>query len=121
MGLSQTGEGIVLTALMTGRYISLHTADPAGSGANEVSGGSYARQARGTFSQTGTDPRSASNDAIIDFPVATAPWGTITHFGIWDAVSGGNFLGGYAVTTAKTITTDDIARWPAGALQVRAD
>ena len=32
------------------------------------------------------------NDEIIYFPEATASWGTITHFCIFDAQSNGNLL-----------------------------
>lgn len=120
-GLSTNGESAVLTALMTGRYISLHTGDPGNTGANEVAGSAYARQAQGSFSQTGNNPRTASNDATIDFPIATGSWGTISYFGIWDAVSAGNFLGGYALSVSKAIATDDIARFPATTLAITAD
>lgn len=121
MGLSTAGEAAVLTALMTGRYISLHTADPGNTGASEVSGGSYARQAQGSWSQTGNNPTTMSNDATIDFPVATGAWGVVTHFGIWSAVSAGTFYGGYALSASKDIQIDDIARFIATALAVTAD
>ncbi len=121
MGLSNLGEAAVLAALMTGRYISLHTADPGNTGADEVSGGSYARVAQGTFGSAGSNPTTLSNSAAIDFPTATGSWGTVTHFGIWDAVSGGNFLGGYALTTPKLVADTDVARFQSGSLQVTAD
>lgn len=120
MPLSSNGESTVLNALLASRFVSLHTADPGNTGANEVSGGSYARQAM-TFSNVGSNPTVASNTGVVQYPTATAPWGTITHFGIWSASSGGTFLGSAAVTTPKTIATDDIARWEIGALDVSAD
>lgn len=121
MGLSATGELTLLTTLMTGRYISLHTADPGNTGADEVSGGSYARKAQGAFGNAGSNPTTLSNSADIDFATATASWGTVTHFGIWDAVSGGNFLGGYALSASKLVGDTDVARFPSGSLQVTAD
>lgn len=119
MPLASSGEAAALTALLNGRYISLHTAIPTGAG--EVSGGSYARQAAGTFTQTGNNPTSASNDNAIAFPTATADWGSITYFGIYDAVSGGNLVAYAAVTVTKSILNGDIARWPAGSIVVTAD
>lgn len=121
MGLSTGGESVVLAALMTGRYISLHTADPGNTGASELSGGAYARQAQGTWAAAGNNPTSYSNSATIEFPVATTHWGTITHFGIWSASSAGTFYGGYALTASKDIDINDIARFIANALAVTAD
>lgn len=123
MGLSTTGETTVLTALLAGRYVSLHTADPGNTGASEIStggGSAYARQAA-VFAQTGNNPRSAKNNATVEFPVAATAWGTITHFGLWDAVAAGNFLGGAALTTSKAIAIDDVARFLTDQLIITAD
>lgn len=120
MPLATTGESTVLNALLAARFVSLHTADPGNTGANEVAGGSYARQAA-TFTNAGNNPTVASNSGVIQYPTATAPWGTVTHFGLWSASSGGSFLGSAAVTVPKTIDTDDIARWEIGKLQVSAN
>ena len=120
MPLSSNGESTVLAALLAARFVSLHTGDPGNTGANEVTGGAYARQAA-TFANAGSNPTVASNNALIQYPTATAPWGTVTHFGLWSAVSGGTFLGGAAVVTPKVIDTDDIARWDATKLSVTAD
>jgi len=121
VGLSQNGESLLLTQLLSSRFISLHTADPGNTGANEVSGFAYARVAGGTFNQSGNNPTSATNAAAIEFPVATGNWGTITHFGVWSLVSGGTFYGGWALTASKAYTTDDIARFLAGALTATLD
>lgn len=73
-------------------YLALFTADPGetASYAAEVSGGSYARQLI-TFT-TASGGGSVSNDSVIDTPIATANWGTVTHFAIVNAASGS---GGY--------------------------
>jgi hypothetical protein len=120
MPLATTGESTVLNALLAARFVSLHTANPGNTGASEVAGGSYARQAA-TFANTGNNPTVASNTGIIQYPTATAPWGTVTHFGLWSAASGGSFLGYNSVTTPKSIDTDDIARWEIGKLTVTTD
>ena len=120
MPLTPAGETNVLGSLLAARYVSLHTANPGDSGTAEVSGGSYARQAA-TFTNAGSNPTVASNSNLLQYPTATAPWGTITHFGIWSAVSGGTLLAYNAVTVPKSIDTDDIARWEIGKLTVTTD
>ena len=120
MPLATTGESTVLNSLLAARFVSLHTAAPGDSGASEVTGGAYARQAA-TFTNTGNNPTVAANSTLIQYPTATASWGTITHFGIWSASSGGNFLAWNTVTTAKAIGIDDIARWDIGKLTVTTD
>ena len=120
MPLASAGETIILNALLSGVYISLHIGNPGNSGANEVSGGSYARKAA-TFTKSGSNPTVAANDAVVQFNQATADWGNVTHFGIWSAASGGSLLGYNPVTTAKIIAIGDVARWDIGTLTVSAD
>ena len=120
MPLSTSGETTVLTALLASRFVSLHTASPGNTGASEVTGGAYARQSA-TFTQAGNNPTVASNSGIITYPTATASWGTVTHFGLWSAASGGTFYGYGTVTTPKAIDIDDIARWDIGQLTVSTD
>jgi hypothetical protein len=67
-GLSAAGEASVLTPLTTTAYVSLHIADPGTTGANEVSGGAYARQGPIAFANAGAEPTVASNSAILTFP-----------------------------------------------------
>lgn len=119
MGATQYGENQALTALLTGGYVALHTADP--TVGNEVTGGAYARQAYGAFTLTGTNPASAKNNSLIEFPTASALWGTITHFSIWDQASGGNMRLTGTITDPKIIGSGDVVRWLANALTVTAD
>lgn len=90
----------------------------AGTITDEISGGSYARQAAGFDSAA---DGSAANTASITFPTATADWGTITHVAIMDALTGGNVLFWGAVTTAKLIETNDIFQVTAGNLTITLD
>lgn len=124
--LSNTYETDVLEWLFTGTavtrptawYIGLFTTDPTDAGTGtEVSGGSYVREAA-TFSVTGD---TATTTAAIEWPVATASWGTITHIGVYDALSGGNLIAHAALTASKTINTDDVFRIPAGDLDITID
>lgn len=97
-------------------YVALFTTDPtdAGSG-TEVSGGSYARQAA-TFGAPSNGASTTSAD--ISFPQATGSWGTVTHFGVYDASSTGNLLYHGALTASKTIETGDIFKIASGSLTV---
>lgn len=97
-------------------YVALFTSDPtdAGSG-TEVSGGSYARQSA-TFAAP-SNGASATN-ADIQFPQATGNWGTITHFGIYDALTTGNLLYHGQLTASKTIETGDVFKIATGNLTV---
>ena len=120
-GLSSAGESAVLTPLTTNAYVSLHTADPGNTGANEISGSGYARYGPVTFANAGNNPTVASNTAILTFSAATAAWGKISYFGIWDAATAGNFLGSGALTTPKPVNSGDTARFAAGALTITAN
>lgn len=121
-GLSSYGEGQVLSVIEAAQYVSLHTADPGNTGANEVSGDpSYSRQPVSGFTRTGNNPTVSSNSAAITYPSASTNWGTIGFFGMWSAPSGGNFVGSAAITTPKAVNIGDIARFLVGALQISVD
>jgi hypothetical protein len=98
-------------------YAGLFTSDPtdAGSG-TEVSGGSYARKAI-TFAapSNGVTTNSA---AACEFDQATGSWGTITHFGIFDALTTGNLLYHGALTTSKTISSGDVFKFATSSVSV---
>lgn len=107
-------------------YVALHTADPAedGSGA-EVSGGSYARvavtRATGSWDAPANDSgaQKTANTSAVTFPNPTGSWGTVTHFGIWDASTSGNLLYKGQLTTSRTIVNGDQSpTFAAGALTI---
>ena len=91
-------------------------------GGTEISTSStgYARQTA-TFSVSGTSPTEANISSAIDFPTATADWGTITHLAVFDASTGGNMLAFSAATTSKTVANGDILRIPSGSLAIGLD
>lgn len=97
-------------------YVGLFTSDPGeASGGTEVSGNGYARTAATFGAHSGG---ICSNSAAVTFPVATGSWGTVTHFVIFDASTGGNRLYHGSLTTSKAITTDDVFEFPAGNLAI---
>lgn len=89
MGFTVTAENAAVTGVKNaGNHISLHTADPGDTGASEVTGGTYAREA----TTWGTVASSAVTGSAV---TSNVPAGTtITHWGLWTAVSGGSFLYG---------------------------
>jgi hypothetical protein len=97
-------------------YVGLFLSDPtdAGSG-TEVSGGSYARRSV-TFAAP-SNGASASN-ADVTFAQATATWGTVTHIGLFDALTSGNLLYHTALDASKLIETNDIFKINSGSLTV---
>lgn len=106
-------------------YISLHTGDPGETGANEVA--STNAYVRPTFANNATNwpaasAGSKSNGVAITFATPTgAGWGLVTHFGIWDASTTGNFLIGGALTVSKTINAGDAVSIGIGGLTVTMD
>lgn len=123
MSFTNTLETRVLEwALTTGSptrptewHIGLFTAAPGeAGGGTEVSGGSYVREAV-TFTVSGD---TATNNAAIEWPTATADWGTITHIAVFDAATSGTMLVYGALTASKAITTGDVFRIPSGDLDI---
>lgn len=85
-------------------FLALSTADPLDTeaGIAEPTGGAYSRA---TITFVTATTRNVTQKAKITFPQATASWGNITHYAIYDAVSGGNFLAHGSLTTAKTVAS----------------
>jgi hypothetical protein len=96
-------------------YVALYTVAPTDSSAGtEVSGGSYARQSS-AFTTSGN---TASNTSAIEYPTATAGYGTVVAVAVLDSLSGGNMLAYAALSANKTIATGDVFRIPAGDLDI---
>ena len=98
-------------------YVALYTAAPSDAGGGtEVTGGSYARKSTAGADWSTSSGGSISNANAITFATASASWGTVTHFGVFDAASSGNLLFWAALTASKTIGSGDTASFAAGSL-----
>jgi len=111
-------------------YVSLHTADPGTAGTNNdvtasvrgvatrvgiastafssvgaASGGGY----QITNSMVSQQTTSAANTSPV----------TISHFGLWDTSSGGNFLASGTLTTNVEIQQGDTVQFNSGAMAVK--
>ena len=102
----------------TSVFVSLHTTSPGNDGAGaECSGGSYAREELTAGFDAGAS-KATENTAAIEFTAATGSWGTVTHVGIWDALSGGNLLFYGTLDASKAVENGDTFTIAAGALDL---
>jgi hypothetical protein len=104
-------------------HVGLSTADPGddGTGLSEPSGNGYARVATSAADWNSASGGALDNANAIEFPQATGNWGSITHFALFDASTGGNMLAHGSLTQSKTIASGDTARFSAGDLDVSLD
>ncbi len=104
----------------TNIYVELSTTAPTDAGTNVTppSGGGYARKQTAPADWNTGSGRIIDNANAIEFAEATGSWGTLSHFALFDAASGGNFLGWGALTTPKAVDSGDTARFAAGDLDV---
>lgn len=123
--LGVTGASAGAGSGPTNLYFALLTAAPSDTGGGtEVTGGAYARvtvptsttnfdntQQLNTTAVSSGNTGTTRNSIAVTFPTPTgsnysAP---VTHFGIYDAVTGGNLLFWGALATAKTVNNGDAA------------
>ncbi len=90
-------------------------------GGTEASGGAYARVAVAQTTGWTSAGNATENAADINFPEATASWGELGAFALFDALTAGNMLYWGDLTTPKTINSGDTAKFPAGDLDITED
>lgn len=105
-------------------YFAAYTVAPTDAGGGtEVAGGGYARVAK--TNNTANFPAASggvkSNGTAIDFPAATADWGTVVAIGVLDAASGGNLLAHSTLAVNKLIQNTDQLSIPIGSFTVTED
>jgi hypothetical protein len=102
-----------LPTLPTGVWAALGTGGTDAAGlTGEAAGSGYARQ-RATF--TGTGPQRNAEAIRFTF---TGAVGTLTHIGLYDAVSGGNPLTWSALTTPVSVAGPGVVTLTGNALSV---
>ena len=100
-------------------YVSWHTGDPGTTGANEYTANAAARVVTGGLtSSSDADSADVTNDAAIASAAATGAWTEITHVGLWDAQTGGTFLGGHQLAAGITLALGEKIQLPAGDLNI---
>ena len=99
-------------------YAALFTVAPSDTGGGtEVSGGGYVRRTA-AFTVSGTNPTTATNGSAIEYPTATAGYGTVVAVGVFDASSSGNLLAYANLDSSKVVSTGDVFRFNAGDLDI---
>jgi hypothetical protein len=97
-------------------YVALFTTDPTDANTGtECTGVSYNREAM-TFGAPSNGV--CSNNSSVEFDQATTSWGTITHMGLYDALTGGNLLFHGALATSKVIDAGDVFKFAPTTLSV---
>lgn len=134
-GLSDYAEAALINAILRGTNftaptvaslrLALFTADPTDAGnINEVGTGTwYSRVLTGTFtapSPSGSTQQS-SNVASITFPAVTVSAVTVTHIGIFDALTAGNMLFSAPMTSSKTLQVGDVLSFAPGTIVASLD
>ena len=92
MPLTTSIKNTLLDSLPSITHVSAHSGFPGDTGANEISGGSYARAAI-AFAAASNGQRLATSSPVISVQNGK----TITYLGFW---SSGTFVGSVAVATA---------------------
>jgi len=101
-------------------YAALFTTPTTDTGSGvEVVGGGYARVSITGFSPAASG--SSSNTTIGTFPSASAAWGVVTHFALFDASSGGNMLFHGPLTIPKIVNAGDSFVFPVGNITISMD
>lgn len=107
-------------------FVALSTTTPTDAGGNFTepsSGNGYARVqvANNSTNWPAASSGSKSNGTTISFPQATGSWGTVTYFGVFDQLTGGNCLMTGQLTTSKSVGALDTVQFSAGNLTVTLD
>jgi hypothetical protein len=81
--LSTTGTTVVMSANAAGAGVG---------GTDVIQFSAWPAASASSGAEPATAPAQALNGAVITFPQATASWGTVVAWGLYDAVTSGNLL-----------------------------
>lgn len=135
MSFSNAAETAVLNQIFVGTalpwnantdlWLALHTADPGETGTAITSEATYTSYARVPVNRatgwTVSNP-TVSNNALVQFPLATGGSNTVTHCSIVDTASGaGNIIVSGILNSSPLITSGFQPQFNAGALVFTLD
>lgn len=111
----------------TNVYLSIHTSDPGLNGVNDdvstaVAGGRVAVPIS-DLGAPATAPgggRVISSTSLVTVTASATDAASVTHFGIWDASTAGNFLCYGILAQPVNVLVGDLLRFPVGELSIRA-
>jgi hypothetical protein len=122
--LSDYGENEILDWIFSvNTYWGLSTTTPNedGTGVTEPVGNAYVRVTVTPSDIAAAASGSIDNASAITWPEATGSWGTVTYLVIYDAASGGNLRLAIALTTPKTVSVGETARFDISAMTLTAN
>lgn len=104
-------------------FVALSTTTPTDAAGNftEPVGNGYARVSTAPAdwnAASGTAPTVIDNASVITFPEATGSWGTVTHFGLFTASTGGTPVVWGALRTSRAVDSGQTPRFAAGECDV---
>ena len=105
IGLSTTST---ITDAMTGTTFT-----------GEIATGSYARKKCNTWDAAASG--ATENSQTVTFAQATAAWGNIKSFGIFDKTTKGNLIAWGKLTASKDIASSDTAKFATGDIDFTLD
>jgi hypothetical protein len=123
-------RGDLFPVALSNVFISIHTGDPGVAGTSSdvtatVTGTatrvSVASSALTTPTNASGGGREIKNTGVVQITTnaANVTTQTITHFGVWDAATSGNFLASGTLTTPVGVQTGDTVQFNVGAMAIR--
>ena len=102
-------------------YLSLHTDNPGDTGLNEVTAGenTYARKETAPADWASADDKEVVTSSAFEWN--DMPGVTVTHIGVWDALSTGNFLWGGELSSSKAVPAGETFRFTEGNIKLEID
>ena len=101
-------------------WVSLHSGNPSGTGANELSGNGYTRS-NATAAFPAASGGALANNVTISFGPATGSnWLEAQYFGLNSASTSGTFYGGFVLDNFQTVQVPNTASFGSGALTASA-
>jgi hypothetical protein len=97
-----------------GVWVKLHLADPGAAGTTSPAANTSRQQA--TFGAAAAS-RTISNTVAVEW-TSVPNTETYTHVSLWDASTGGNFLGRDDLSSSAAVTAGDTFRIPIGDLDL---
>lgn len=105
LAVTATKNSLATAYAALGDRVSLHTASPGATGANEATGGSPAYARKQTTWGAASGSTVAGSEVTFDVPA-----GTYTHWGLWS--SGGTFIDGGALSASVTLSAQGQVKAP---------
>ena len=113
----KTGEFTVPTDI----YVALYSVAPSkAGGGTELTGNGYARKVHNSW-DVGSGGATENTGAVTFAAASGGDWSEAVAFGLFDAITSGNFLAWGDLTVSKTVLDGDTAEFADGALDISID